>query len=112
MREEGTLHRVHHLNLMHLIFRERRVEHIKILFHAFFFYRFGNDSHAALHEEAQIRLCGSFAITAANCFQYFVCKHTVFFLPQTATTILVVCHISSLKHAQFSAAETHVFLSG
>lgn len=37
MREEGTLHRVHHLNLMHLIFRERRVEHIKILFHAFFF---------------------------------------------------------------------------
>lgn len=78
MREEGTLHRVHHLNLMHLIFRERRVEHIKILFHAFFFYRFGNDSHAALHEEAQIRLCGSFAITAANCFQYFIKTYRFF----------------------------------
>ncbi len=61
MREEEALRRVQRLNLMHLIFRERKVEHIKILFHAFFFYRFGNDGHAALHEEAQSRLCGSFA---------------------------------------------------
>lgn len=112
MREEEALRRVQRLNLMHLIFRERKVEHIKILFHAFFFYRFGNDGHAALHEEAQSRLCGSFAIMAANCFQYFVCKTCRFFLLQTAPTILSVCHIFSLKHVQFSAAETHAFLLG
>ena len=66
MREEERLLGVKSFNLRHIIFRQIKVEDIKVLFHTLFAHRLRNADNITLQEIAQSYLGCTFVILFTN----------------------------------------------
>lgn len=69
MGEKQALSGIQRLNLFHLIFAEREVKNIKILFHAVLVGGLGNQHHIALKEKTQSSLGNGFTMSVSDFFR-------------------------------------------